>query len=59
MTCWDDPERCHGCHYCQDARRTDHPLWPLTPAEAHGRDLTDDLCAKGGVLIDGIWEVAK
>lgn len=57
-TCWDDPENCHGCHYCQEARNTD-PMWPLTPAEADDRDMADYLASKGGVLVDGVWEAAR
>lgn len=41
MTCWDNPEKCTGCHYCQTARDTGEGVYPLTPLEAHLQDLAD------------------
>ena len=41
MTCWDNPEKCRGCHYCQTARDEGVGIYPLSPLEAHLRDLAD------------------
>lgn len=41
-TCWESPEKCPGCHYCRTARDEGVGIYPLTPLEAHQRDLVDD-----------------
>lgn len=40
-TCWDAPEACVGCSYCQTARDAGEGIYPLSPLEAHLRDLAD------------------
>lgn len=49
-TCWDDPSRCRGCSYCQQARDTydepGGPVWAdVTPEQAHLQDLADQEAA--------------
>ena len=49
-TCWDDPSRCRGCNYCQQARDSYNepggPTWArVTPEQAHLADLADQAAA--------------
>lgn len=62
MTCWDNPELCRGCNYCQTARTAglgEEPSYPLDPVEAHRRDTEDWLTQAGAIEVNGSWEKAS